>query len=226
MILRLPMVVNIIRPMRYERKYKMYNFTTDIILQAIKLHPESFTKIYPDRQINNIYFDTSTLSTYWDNVNGVASRKKYRVRWYGENVQEIIKPHFEVKMRVNELGTKRVTRIDDFDLDNLRFLTRIINELKDSPGRLQPVLMNSYNRSYFGTKDNKFRVTVDSNIRYFSMMFAQRFTRYTVQDFNAIVVEMKYDREDDNDTDRITQHFPFRQTKSSKYVTGVQYTIY
>ena len=62
--------------MRYERKYKMYNFVPDIIQQTVKVHPASFKKIYPDRQINNIYFDTATLSTYWDNVNGVASRKK------------------------------------------------------------------------------------------------------------------------------------------------------
>ena len=127
---------------------------------------------------------------------------------------------------MNELGTKKIIRIDDFDLDNLRFLNRIVNELKNTPGRLQPILMNSYKRSYYGTPDGKFRVTIDWNIRYFSMMFAQRFTRYNVQDSNAVVFEMKYDRYDDNDTDRITQHFPFRQTKSSKYVTGVQYTIY
>ena len=86
--------------------------------------------------------------------------------------------------------------------------------------------MNSYKRSYYGTPDSKFRVTIDWHVRYFSLMFAQRFTRYTVQDFNAIILEIKYDRMDDDATDRITQHFPFRQTKSSKYVTGVQYTIY
>lgn len=212
--------------MRYERKFKMYNFTPRIIEQIIKLHPASFTKIYPDRQINNIYYDTATLTTYWDNVNGVSSRKKFRVRWYGDDPAIIVKPHFEIKGRVNELGTKKVIRIDDFDLDNLRFLTRIVNEISDTPGRLQPVLMNSYKRSYFGTKDGEFRVTIDWNVRYFAMMLAQRFTRYTVEDTSAVVVEIKYDREMDDFTDRITQHFPFRQTKNSKYVTGIQHTIY
>lgn len=212
--------------MRYERKYKLYNVTPDILQQAVAVHPASMKKIYPDRQINNIYFDTSTLTTYWDNVNGVAARKKYRVRWYGDDERKISKPHFEVKARINELGTKKVVRIDDFDLDSLKFLTRIVNELTHSPGRLQPVLMNSYKRAYYGTADEKFRLTIDWNIRYFGMMFAQRFTRYTVQDFNATVLEIKYDQSADNETDRITQHFPFRQTKSSKYVTGIQHTIY
>ncbi len=212
--------------MRYERKYKMYDVVPDILKQAVKIHPASFIKIYPDRQINNIYFDTSTLTTYWDNVNGVGSRKKYRVRWYNDDVSKVEKPHFEVKARINELGTKKVIRIDDFDLDNIRFLTRIVNELSDTPGRLQPILLNSYKRSYYGTRDGKFRVTIDWHLRYFSLMFAQRFTRYTVEDFNATVLELKYDRDLDDYTDRITQFFPFRQTKSSKYVTGVQYTIY
>jgi len=197
----------------------------DFLHQAMLVHPASLKKIYPDRQINNIYFDTSTLTTYWDNVNGVAARKKYRVRWYGDETK-IVKPHFEVKIRINELGTKKIVRIDDFDLDSMKFLTRIVNELTFSPGRLQPVLMNSYKRSYFGTSDGKFRLTIDWNIRYFGMMFAQRFTRYTVQDFNATVLELKYDQSVDDETDRITQHFPFRQTKSSKYVTGIQHTIY
>jgi hypothetical protein len=40
----------------------------------------------------------------------------------------------------------------------------------------------------------------------------------------AVVMEIKYELEDDVHTDRITQHFPLRQTKSSKYVTGVQLT--
>lgn len=212
--------------MRYERKYKVYNYPADLMAQMVRIHPASFKKIYPDRQINNIYFDTSTLSTYWDNVNGVAQRKKYRVRWYGSDVSTIEQPHFEIKARINELGTKKITRIDDFNLDGLRFLTRVVNELSGTPGRLQPVLMNSYERSYFGTNDGKFRVTIDWNIRYFALMFAQRFTRYTVQDFNACVLEIKYEREDDHSTDRVTQFFPFRQTKSSKYVTGIQYTIY
>ena len=212
--------------MRYERKYKVYDYPPDMVEQLIKVHPASMKKIYPNRQINNIYFDTSTLSTYWDNVDGVAERKKYRVRWYNDDVTKIEKPHFEVKNRIFELGTKKITRIDDFDLDNLRFLTRIVNELSDAPGRLQPIIMNSYKRSYYGTSDGKFRITIDWHVRYFSMMFAQRFTRYAVQDFNATILEIKYDKKDDDFTDRITQFFPFRQTKSSKYVTGVQYTIY
>ena len=69
--------------MRYERKYKIENVALDVIIQALKMHPAGLSKIYPDRQINNIYFDTPGLTTYKENVMGIANRDKYRVRWYG-----------------------------------------------------------------------------------------------------------------------------------------------
>ena len=44
-----------------------------------------------------------------------------------------------------------------------------------------------------------------------------------IQD-QGLVIELKYEEQFDNQTDRITQYFPFRLTKSSKYVTGVDLT--
>jgi hypothetical protein len=37
-----------------------------------------------------------------------------------------------------------------------------------------------------------------------------------------VIVELKYAAGDDDDARSITSAFPFRPTKSSKYVTGVQ----
>jgi len=71
--------------LRYERKYKLDLATPAFVKQVIKMHPASFRKIHPDRQVNNIYFDTIDLTTYKDNVIGIADRKKFRVRWYGED---------------------------------------------------------------------------------------------------------------------------------------------
>ena len=54
--------------MRYERKYKIENLSLPLVEQSVRLHPASFKKIFPDRQINNIYFDTADFRTYKDNV--------------------------------------------------------------------------------------------------------------------------------------------------------------
>ena len=74
--------------MRYERKYKVSDLHHHVILQTIRMHPAGLRKIYPDRQINNIYFDSTGLQCYHDNVDGIGERKKFRVRWYGDDVKK------------------------------------------------------------------------------------------------------------------------------------------
>ena len=41
--------------MRYERKYKIENLSLSLVEQSIRLHPAGFRKIFPDRQVNNIF---------------------------------------------------------------------------------------------------------------------------------------------------------------------------
>ncbi len=210
--------------MRYELKYKIDHFRLESVIQALRLHPAGFSKIYPDRQINNIYFDSPSLTTFEDNVAGVSERKKYRVRWYGEQPTKINNPRFEIKIKHNMLGSKEIYPVPEFDLTALRTTTKLVNSLsKLAGGALRPVLMNSYVRSYFGTSDGNYRITVDRQMRYFSLLMSQGFTRYTITD-SGIILELKYDESMDGGTDRVTQPMPFRQTKSSKYVTGVYLT--
>ena len=211
--------------MRHERKYKLEQLFPAQVQQVLRLHPASFRKIYPDRQVNNIYFDTPDFSTYKDNVKGIADRQKYRVRWYGVQTNRIKNPRFEIKIKANQLGTKKIFSLEDFDLDNLSSLTTKVNHLFTISATLQPVLLNAYHRSYFGTSDGKYRITVDSNLRYFSMLGAPRFTQFIDPD-PGVVVELKYEEELDDDAERIKQYLPFRQTKSSKYVTGVSRVIH
>lgn len=209
--------------MRYERKYKVSDINHHVLLQAIRLHPAVMRKIYPDRQINNIYFDTMDLQCYSDNVDGISERKKFRVRWYGEDIFDIKNPNLEVKYRLSEVGSKLIYPVPEFDLQDLKGLTETVHQTLDRKVILRPVLMNSYMRSYFGTKDGRYRITVDRKLQFFSLLSSNRFIRYITKE-DAVIMEIKYEIDDDETTDRITQHFPLRQTKSSKYVTGVQLT--
>ncbi len=206
--------------MRYERKYKIENLSYSLVEQSIRLHPAGFRKIFPDRQVNNIYFDTSDWTTFKENVMGIAERKKFRVRWYGENLQAIEKPVFEIKIKSNQLGDKISHPIAPFQLSNLDLTLKEIQNLSEAKVPLHPTLLNSYHRSYFGTPDGKFRITLDRKLRYFSLLNNSNFNTYRIED-EEIVMELKYDEALDLATDRITQHFPFRMTKSSKYVTGI-----
>ncbi|MDB4285785.1 polyphosphate polymerase domain-containing protein [bacterium] len=213
--------------MRFERKYYIQGLTLAEVTLMLRFHPASFRTLHPDRQVNNVYFDSTTLSTFHQNIEGVNQRHKYRLRWYGEEVDQIADANFEIKIKHNELGSKKVIPLLEdrvYTLANLPELTHRINRLPHVPFHLQPVLLNSYKRSYYTSMDGVFRVTIDHDLRYHSLLLGPSFTRYSVKD-SAIVLEIKYEEEEDNKANLITRHLPLRQGKHSKYVKGVQMTM-
>jgi len=88
MVLSLGKVVSknsmIISDNRFERKFSITNLTHYEIQHIVCNHPYAFTEIYTERNVNNIYFDSSFLTNYYDNVDGLSNRIKVRIRWYGE----------------------------------------------------------------------------------------------------------------------------------------------
>ena len=210
--------------MRYERKYRVESFSPEVVRQVVSNHPASFRKIFPDRQINNVYFDTANLVAYNENVDGVAARRKFRVRWYGTDIFNIQKPKLEIKIKNNQLGFKETCPAIDFDLNDLTPLAKSISEHSLLKLSFIPTLINSYQRSYYGTANGDYRITVDWNLQYFSMLSAMRFTRYNIFD-DATVMELKYDEDKDGTAGDILQYIPFRFSKSSKYVTGMNLTV-
>jgi SPX domain protein involved in polyphosphate accumulation len=208
--------------MRYERKYRIEGLSLPLILQSLRLHPASLRPIFAERQVNNIYFDTPGLVTYKNNVAGQAQRKKYRVRWYGNNVRHIESPQLEVKIRDMELGIKKTFPTELFHLSNLRKLSKEVNTLCPEAGTmLQPVLLNSYKRLYFASADRHFRLTVDYDLRYTPLLNNTYLNQHHYTEENVAILEIKYDAAFDDLSDRITQYIPYRRTKNSKYVTGI-----
>ena len=211
--------------MRYERKFKIDHLALHLVEQTIRLHPAAFRKIFPDRKVNNIYFDTPDLTTFKENVMGIADRKKFRIRWYGNPVQEISNPVFEIKIKKNQLGDKISKTFPAFNLSQLNFSDKVIKEFSESTEVIYPTLLNSYLRSYYGTSDGKFRLTIDRKMQYSSFVKKKKFLAKSIED-QGVIMELKYDEHWDGTTDFITQYFPYRMTKSSKYVTGMELVNY
>ncbi|MFK8101439.1 MAG: polyphosphate polymerase domain-containing protein [Saprospiraceae bacterium] len=204
---------------RYEIKYRLEQVGRGVVLQTLQNHPASFRSLFPDRIVNNIYFDTPDLSSYKDNVIGIADRQKLRVRWYGEQKNTVEGAQLEVKIKSNQLGYKKILSMPNFSFEELAPLTKLVNE--KSSLLLQPTLVNRYLRSYYGSNDGKFRITIDQELAYFSFYTRQVFDRFTHQE-EVLVVELKYAAADEAASEFIKQYLPFRQTKSSKYVNGIQ----
>ena len=210
--------------MRYERKFRIVNMSIDALRQLLLLHPAAFQPLYQDRQINNVYLDTPQLATWNENIFGVNRRKKYRIRWYGENITVIQKPKLELKIKHNELGRKESYELPDFALHEL---SRICAELPHRDPRLpalRPSLLNTYRRSYLRSFDGHFRITIDRDMRFYpaseAYVSSEKPLPIPLHD-PALILEVKYEVPHDHLVEQITQHLPFRQSRHSKYVMGV-----
>ena len=206
--------------LRYERKFRIEAMSLDAVKQIIDLHPASFSTLYPDRIVNNIYLDYPDRSTWNQNVLGWNERKKYRIRWYGMTEGQVKGAKLEIKHKHNDLGWKDAFEIEDFSFDELPEKLASILQPFPELGALQPSLFNSYKRSYLLSFDQKFRLTLDRNMEFFPL-HASNWNSQEASLDPAFIVELKYDQQWDDEVQKISQRLPFRQSKNSKYVRGI-----
>jgi len=219
------------REFRYERKFLVDQLDVHQVRALVKAHPSMFYEPYPPRYVNNLYLDTKGMENYFANVAGAEEREKVRVRWYGDLFRLVERPVLEFKIKCGLVSTKLQVPFPPFRLDRhfhgralrdgLRGLTH-----PDGPGGtlqdLDVVLLNRYYRWYYATRDHRYRITVDRELTYYRVSrMANSFAHKQVA-HNHIIVELKYDRECEQGADRVSGFFPFRVTKNSKYVTGIE----
>lgn len=213
---------------RYERKYttELNNYEVE---QYVKLNPASFSKIFEQRYINNVYLDTQRLDFFYDNVSGKDLRCKYRIRWYGDLFGNIEEPMLEIKIKQGNVGTKQSFLLQPFnftndfcfdDLNKTFAKSTIPANIQNILSNLKPVLVNRYLRKYFLDFSKNFRLTIDSEIYSYPALFVN-FSKYETQDLQTII-ELKYDEVLNDSASQISNYLPFRLTKNSKYTNGIQ----
>lgn len=216
---------------RYERKFLIVDYSCSEVEQFIKFHPACFSEIFQKRRVNNIYFDTLGMDNYHDNVDGQQSRKKVRIRWYGNLNGQIIAPILEYKIKHGLLGYKRSFELSNFTLDNQfekNMLSRLINEsrlpekIRHELRSLYPALLNTYERKYFLSADKKFRITIDSHLNYYKISTVQNNFISKSADHQSTILELKYDAVLEEEANSLTNLFPFAMTKNSKYLQGME----
>ena len=84
------------------------------------------------------------------------------------------------------------------------------------------MLLNRYKRKYVQSSNSDYRITVDTNMVYYDINSCNNFLLNKAVDYSNTVVELKYNYGKDDCAEHIVKHFPFRLTKSSKYVTGIE----
>lgn len=218
---------------RYEKKLLGEPFTLAEILARVKRHPSGFREVYPPRVVNNIYLDSPALRDYHDHVNGAANRSKTRVRWYGLQSQLLPSPVLERKLKRGMVSGKEAHPLPPLSMNgacihsslDTAFDSAVVPPLLRAGLRLlEPALFNRYRRNYFLSHDGRFRLTVDSDLQFVRVRHDHWPASAPPSPATTIVIELKFGPEVAEDADVITNAFPFRIVRFSKYVTGIQLT--
>lgn len=225
------MICNIPESTRIEVKFIASPVHYHSLLAWLRLHQAGFITSYPGRLVNNIYFDTCDLSAFAENLSGISSRTKVRYRWYGNSIFPDAGA-LEVKKKRNTHGWKLLFKIKKPPYKtgaNWQTIRQLLMEQLPAEERRWmntnpvPVIINRYYRKYLISRDQKIRVTVDTK----QSVWEQRFKSYPNFIHRAnipdiVVVEFKFDKRHFDTASRIIQGIPVRQSRHSKYVTGVR----
>ena len=231
MVVQQEHLLEIVNNFRYERKFIVpKSVPLKELVTIVKENSSFFKEAFYERQVNNIYFDSPEYKFYFDNVIGVANRQKVRIRWYGDAFGAIQKPKLEIKIKKGVVGDKWTFNLKPFVMDStitekkLKHLFSISNLPKSISEMIRdfnPTLVNSYSRRYFISADKKFRITLDYGVLYRNIKVNMNEFSILPQSDPFNVVELKYGLQDDKSANNISKQFPFRLSKNSKYVNGV-----
>lgn len=215
---------------RFERKFTSDAISAEDLDTILRVHPSNFFKAYPDRWINNIYLDTHNLACYRDHTYGCRSRAKFRLRWYGDLLQQHAKPVLEIKRKTGMVGSKIRFNLPEFDSrssfhdEALKALIQAADVDERIAGQAQImrcVVGNRYHRSYYETAGRDYRMTIDRELQFLEIPNQQGPVPEPIEE-STVVLELKYQNELDHKVASITNHLPFRVNRMSKYILGVE----
>lgn len=221
---------------RQEVKYKV--FYKDIHILYSWLYSKSFfKKTFKNRVVNSLYFDSPSYDFAMSNMSGESNRIKIRARWYNDSQQDFFKSFTSKDQRFNfEIKRKSNSFSDKLTLDSIGFCKqesfeeRIKNlknvvqrQLKDNNYLLHLItretVFTSYEREYYqDTLMNGVRLTIDKNISFTDQIQDHGLTKLS-KDY--VIVELKFNPSKIGFVLAITEKFPFKQVRSSKYLASL-----
>ena len=190
---------------RHELKFKISNSAAEVLKQKLSLIlGKDKNAYYEDGSylIKSLYFDDRDSSSYYEKMDGVLYRKKYRIRMYND-VDTFIR--LEKKMKHNNFTAKEQMLISK-DIYS-KILNGKIDEIENPEGLLLEFITNyknkglvpsiivEYHRTAFTYPISDVRITFDSNIQsslYNYDLFNTSYPRYIVDEPGKQVLEVKF----------------------------------
>lgn len=190
---------------RHELKFKISNNAAEILKQKLSLIlNKDKNAYYSDGSylIKSLYFDDRDSSSYYEKMDGVLYRKKYRIRMYND-VDSFIR--LEKKMKHNNYTAKEQMLISK-DIYS-KILNGKVDEIDNPEGLLLEFITNyktkglvpsvivEYHRTAFTYPISDVRITFDSSIQsslYNYDLFNTSYPRYNVDEPGKQVLEVKF----------------------------------
>jgi len=208
---------------RFERKFPLSKEKLELFYYWLVRQNYGFKTAYPDRNVNNVYYDSNSFTSFLDAEAGISKKVKIRVRWYGEH-NFIKKPILELKHKMGFVNYKDSFALQDkkYDISDLlntrNFISSIPPEFRVFLYKhSKSVLINSYKRQYFENKD-EIRLTIDTDVKYKNPILKNGFSQCD----NYAILEIKYRKEQKDIALPILKNLPFTLDKNSKFANGLE----
>lgn len=190
---------------RHELKFKISNAAAEVLKQKLRLIMKTDNNAYykdGSYLIKSLYFDDINSTSYYEKMDGVLYRKKYRIRIYNNSDKFI---RLEKKMKHDNMTAKEQMLISK-DIYS-KILNGKINEINGAEGllleflgecrtkNLIPSIIVAYHRTAFIYPISDVRITFDSNIQsglYNYDLFKNDSPVYTVDEKGKQVLEVKF----------------------------------
>ena len=218
---------------RYELKFEMSEAVADMLKYRLSLvmhHDDYAINTDNSYYVRSLYFDDIYNNSYYDKINGIEKRYKYRIRYYNFDTSYII---IELKGKDGNLGYKKQNRItiqecydiikkkyDNINIsDDREVLKSFIMEAKSK--NLVPSVIVDYKRVAFSYPYNDVRITFDSNVmsgKFNTDFFNKNIMLYNVLEDNTVVFEVKYNDYLPKMVKELIQGIPMTRISMSKFV--------
>ena len=190
---------------RHELKFKISNSAAEVLKQKLSLIlKKDKNAYYSDGSylIKSLYFDDLDSTSYYEKMDGVLYRKKYRIRIYNNNDEFI---RLEKKMKHNTYTAKEqiliskdiYSKILNGKLDEIDSPTGLLEEFitNSKTKHLVPSVIVLYHRIAFTYSISEVRITFDSHIQsglYNYDLFDKEVPMYDVSEPGKQVLEVKF----------------------------------
>jgi len=191
---------------RHEWKYFLPTRTIQALIPEIMMFMDmdAYSKKNGFYDLYSVYYDTEDWQSFYEKIDGIERRKKFRIRSYKKDVSPEDEVFLEVKEKNKDIILKRRRPIKMRDVNKLNSGSLVSDDSVLEEWRynivrnaIKPRIMIGYKRMAFVPRDNvNLRITIDTEVGY-SMLNHRRvdfsdFARKTYFSREFSVLEIKY----------------------------------